>query len=205
MRRGPVRWCLVSASLGALLMSWSGSAQADDGPRAKPYRAIDLQAGVMTHLFPRTMFGADAAFVIGTERFMARFGAQVYGGRAFDLGVGKIGNTLAVGSLDACGAKTVLRHRVRICVGGQAGVLAHRWIGYDRPGRRATPFVAGGLKGDYTLSLTERFALMFGVNIIVPVIGPEFRAEDAKGRLSPLVFPGPVTGILTVGGSFRLG
>ncbi|HET6582863.1 MAG TPA: hypothetical protein VFG69_05435, partial [Nannocystaceae bacterium] len=88
MRRGLVRSCLVSASVGAVLTLGPGTARAEDGTApavGKPYRAIDVQAGVMTHLFPRTMFGADAAFVIGTERFMARFGAQVYGGRAFDL------------------------------------------------------------------------------------------------------------------------
>jgi len=204
-----MRCSLVVAGLGAALVFWPEVAHADEEgmERAigKRYRAIDLQAGVMTRLFPHTQFGFDGAFVIGTERFMARFGAQVYGGRAFELGVGKIGNTLAVGSLDACGAKTVLRHRVRICVGGQAGVMAHRWIGFERPGRRATPYVAGALKGDYMVSLTERFGLMFGVSVTVPVVGPEFRAEDENGRLSPLVFPGPVTGILTLGASFRLG
>jgi hypothetical protein len=206
MRRGPVRWCLVSASVGALLTLWPDTARADDGPAVgKPYRAIDVQAGAMMHLFPNAMFGGDVAFVIGTERFMARFGGQVYGGRPFELGTGTIGNTLSVGSIDACGAKTVFRHRVRICVGGQGGVLWHRWNGYEKPGRRATPFVAGGLKGDYTVSLNERFGLMFGVAVNVPVVGPEFRAEDANGQLSPLVFPGPVTGVLTLGCSFRLG
>jgi hypothetical protein len=212
-----MRSSFVVAGLGAASFAfcavafWPDVAFADDEDdgteRAigKPYRAIDLQGAVMTHLFPHTHFGFDGAFVIGTERFMARFGAQAFGGRAFELGAGKIGNTLVVGTLDACGAKTVLRHRVRICVGGQAGVMAHRWPGFDKPGRRATPYVAGALKGDYTVSLTERFGLMFGVSVAVPVVGPEFRAEDENGRLSPLVFPGPVTGILTLGASFRLG
>jgi hypothetical protein len=210
-----MRSSLVVAGIGAASLTfgaavfWPKVAHADEEgmERAigKRYRAIDLQAGVMTHLFPHAQFGFDGAFVIGTERFMARFGAQAYGGRAFELGAGKIGNTLVVGSLDACGAKTVLRHRVRLCVGGQGGIMAHRWIGFDKPGRRATPYVAGALKGDYTVSLTERFGLMFGVSVAVPVVGPEFRAEDEHGRLSPLVFPGPVTGILTLGASFRIG
>jgi len=203
MRR--VCWSLVFATLGAVGAMTPGLARADEETdRPPPYQAIDLQGAVMTHLLPHTYFGADAAYVIGTDRFMARFGAQVYGGRAFELGAGKIGNTLAVGSLDACGAKTVLRHRVRLCVGGQAGVMAHRWSGFDRPGRKATPYVAGALKGDYTVSLTQRFGVSFGVSVSVPVIGPEFRAQDEFGRYSPLVFPGPVTGLITLGGAFRL-
>lgn len=171
----------------------------------KPYKAVDVQAGVMTHLLPNTYFGGDVAFVIGTTRFMARFGAQAFGGKAFDLGMGTIGNTLATASLDACGAKAVLRHRVRICVGGQAGAMIHRWNGYDRPGRRSTPYVAGVLKGDYTVSITKVFGLMFGVSVGVPVVGPEFRAQEENGQWTPLVFPGPVTGLLTLGASFTLG
>jgi hypothetical protein len=195
--------------LGVVLALWSGDARADeDGMEraiGKPYRAVDLQAAVTTHLLPRAQFGFDGAFVIGTERFMARFGVLATGGRAFELGAGTIGNTLVVGVLDACGAKTVLRHRVRMCVGGQGGVMAHRWTGFDRPGRKATPYAAGVLKGDYSVSLTERFGLMFGIAVSVPVVGPEFRAEDENGRLSPLVFPGPVAGTLTFGANFRLG
>ena len=72
------------------------------------------------------------------------------------------------------------------------------------PGRAATPYVAGALKGDYTVSITRMFGLMFGVSVTVPVVGPEFRAQSENGQWSPLVFPGPVTGILTLGASFRL-
>jgi hypothetical protein len=208
MRRGAVRSSLVVGCLGAALASWPADVQAEDGTApaiGKPYKALELQGAIMTHLFPKTQYGFDGAFVIGTERFMGRFGMQVMGGPAFDLGMGKIGNTLVVGIIDACGAKTVLRHRVRICVGGQGGVLAHRWIGYEVPGRAATPYVAGALKGDYTVSITKVFGLMFGVSVTVPVVGPEFRAQDKSGQWSPLVFPGPVTGILTLGASFRLG
>lgn len=204
MRR--VRGSLVFATLGAIGAMAPGVARAaDDVGRAPPYQAVEVQAAVMTHLLPHTYFGMDAAYVIGTQRFMARFGAQAFGARAFELGAGKIGNTLAVGTLDACGAKTVLRHRVRLCVGGQAGVMAHRWSGFAKPGRKATPYVAGALKGDYSLLLTERFGLMFGVSVTVPVVGPEFRAQDEYGRYGSLVFPGPVTGIITLGGTFRLG
>jgi hypothetical protein len=192
--------------LGAALALVPALASADDDTQPRPrYTAVDVQGIVMTHLFPHAYFGGDAAFVIGSERFMARFGAQVSGGRAFKLGDGKIGNTLAVASLDACGAKTVQRHRIRLCVGAQGGVMAHRWIGYDRPGRRATPYVAGVLKGDYTISITRAFGLMFGVSVSVPVVGPEFRARDRFGHDSNLVFPGPVTGLISLGAAFRLG
>ncbi len=157
-----------------------------------------------TQLLPHTFFGGEAAYVIGTEGFQARFGAKLSGGRPFALSQGRIGNVLTTGELDLCGAKTVLRHRVRMCVGGEAGVMAHRWIGFDRPGRSATPYAAGGLKGDYRYSVTDKLGILFGVGASVPVLGPQFVGENSAG-LSTIIFPGPVTGMLTLGVSFRLG
>ena len=189
--------------IAALVLASAADARAADRPRI-PYQAVEAQGLVVGRLFPHTYFGGDLAYTIGTENFQARFGGQAAAGRAFNLGPGRIGNTLLVGTLDACGGKKVYRHRVRMCVGGQGGMLAHRWMGYDRPGRHATPYVAGVLKGDYSYWIRESFALMFGVGVSIPVIGPEFRAKDAKGHQSTIVFPGPVTGMITVGGTFRL-
>ncbi|MBC8069105.1 MAG: hypothetical protein IAG13_12290 [Deltaproteobacteria bacterium] len=194
----------VPLAFALVVVAMPGDAAAAEGRRRIPYQAVDAQGMVVTQLFPRTHFGGDLAYVIGTETFQARFGGQVAGGRAFNLGPGKVGNTLAVFSLDACGAKKVFRHRVRMCMGGQGGMLAHHWHGYDRPGRKATPYVAGVLKGDYSYFIRESFALMFGVGVSIPVVGPTFRARNSNGALSSLVFPGPVTGVVTVGGSFRL-
>lgn len=173
-------------------------------PDRRVMHTVEVQGVAAAQLLPHTHFGGEAAWVIGSDTFSARFGAQVLGGRAFKLGGGKIGNTLAVGTLDACGSRQVFRHRVRMCVGGQGGVMAHDWDGYGRPGRKATPWVAGALKGDYRYSVTERLGLMFGVGVTLPLIGPEFRATDARGHESPLVFPGPVTGMLTLGATFRV-
>lgn len=201
-----LRACALAAPLvlGVLVVSLAPDAGAAEGRRRIPYQAIDAQGVVTTQLLPHAYFGGDLAYVIGTENFQARFGGQVLSGRAFSLGDGKIGNTLAVFSLDLCGAKKVYRHRVRMCIGGQGGMLAHRWYGYDNPGRKATQYVAGVLKGDYQYSISERFALMFGVGVSIPVIGPEFRARDRTGHYSPIAFPGPVTGMLTLGGTFRI-
>lgn len=173
-------------------------------PERRIKHEVEVQGVVSAQLLPHTYFGGDAAWVMGGDTFSARFGVQALAGRAFRLGGGKIGNTLAVGTLDACGSRQVFRHRVRMCVGGQGGAMVHDWEGYGRPGRRATPWVAGALKGDYRYSVSERLGLMFGVGVTLPLIGPEFRATDSRGRESALVFPGPVTGMLTLGASFRV-
>ncbi|HWB74126.1 MAG TPA: hypothetical protein VG755_04205 [Nannocystaceae bacterium] len=193
----------LSFVAAAFVLASASEVAAAEG-RKIPYQAVEAQGLVIGQLFPHAHFGGDLAYTIGTENFQARFGAQAASGRAFNLGSGKIGNTLAVGTLDACGAKRVFRHRVRMCIGGQGGMVAHRWSGYDRPGRKATPYVAGVLKGDYSYWVRERFALMFGVGVTIPMIGPEFRAKDASGHQSSIVFPGPVTGMITLGGTFRL-
>jgi hypothetical protein len=197
------RIAALAVSTLALALGTASVASAADRP-SRLQHTIEAQAVTATQLLPRTHFGAEGAYVLGTETFSARFGAQVLGGRAFELGDGKIGNVLSVFTLDGCGARQVFRHRVRMCVGGQAGVMSHQWYGYDRPGRKGTPWVAGVLRGDYRYSVTERLGLMFGVGVTLPVVGPEFRATDANGHISPLVFPGPVTGMLTFGASFRL-
>jgi hypothetical protein len=184
-------------------MAASKAAAPDPEPRRIKHE-VEVQGVVAAQLLPNTYFGGDAAWVMGGDTFSARFGVQALGGRGFQLGDGKISNTLAVGTLDACGYRQVFLHRVRMCVGGQAGAMVHDWEGYDRPGRRATPWVAGALKGDYRYSVSERLGLMFGVGVTLPLIGPEFRATSANGRESPLVFPGPVTGMLTLGASFRV-
>jgi hypothetical protein len=181
----------------------ASAAQASDKPR-RIHHTIEGEGVVATQLLPHAYFGGDAAYVIGNDTFGARFGGLVLGGRPFALGEGKIGNVLAVATLDGCGSRQVFRHRVRMCVGAQGGAMAHHWIGYDRPGRKATPWVAGALRGDYRYSVTERVGVMFGVSVSLPVIGPEFRARDSSGTESPLVFPGPVTGMLTLGATFRV-
>lgn len=193
----------VGISAAPQLAAADDTVAAEPAPRRPRYHAVDLQGVVTTQLLPHTFFGGEAAYVIGTEGFQARFGAKVSGGRPFALLHGKIANTVAVGELDLCGAKTVLRHRVRMCVGGEAGVMAHRWIGWDRPGRSATPYVAGSLKGDYRYAVSDNLGVLFGVGASVPVIGPQFVGDNTAG-LPTIVFPGPVTGMVTLGVSFRL-
>lgn len=186
-----------------LALGFASTVSASDRPR-RIQHGVEAQGVVATQLLPHTYFGGEGAYVVGGDSFSARFGGLVLGGRPFALGDGKIGNVLSVFSLDGCGARQVYRHRVRMCVGGQAGAMSHQWQGYDRPGRKATPWVAGVLRGDYRYSVTERIGLMFGVAVTLPVIGPEFRATAANGYSSPLVFPGPVTGMLTLGATFRV-
>lgn len=166
-------------------------------------RGIEVQGLAMTQLLPRPGFGGDVAFVFGHPNFQARIGVMAVGVPAFKLGVGEIGNLLQVGTLDACAAKRVLNHQIRMCMGGQAGGMAHRWKGYETPGRPITPWVAGTLKGDYQVFVTKRLGIIGGVGMVIPVVGPTFGGTDRYGSRTPLVFPGPIAGYLSLGTAFR--
>jgi hypothetical protein len=166
-------------------------------------RALEVQGLAMTQLLPRPGFGGDVAFAFGHPNFQARVGLMVVGVPPFGLGEGTVANALQVGTLDACAAKQVLDHQIRMCMGGQAGAMAHRWQGYARPGRDLTVWAGGTLKADYQVLVTKRLAIMGGVGMVIPVVGPTFRAYDAYGSPSSLVFPGPIAGFLSLGTAFR--
>ena len=204
-----VRWPFIAAcALGTTALT-SGVARASDAQvgdtrkRVIPYRAAEVQALVVTQLLPRPGFGVDGAFVLGTEIFQLRLGGLFAGSPGFRLGPGKIANFLGAGQVDMCVAKNVVQHQIRMCMGGQGGGMAHHWIDFTRPGRRVTPWAAGTLKGDYRLALGEHFGILGGVGVIVPVVGPSFRAYDAYGSPSPLILPGPVAGFVSLGTSWR--
>jgi hypothetical protein len=166
-------------------------------------RGIEVQGLAMTQLLPRPGFGADVAFVFGHPNFQARVGVMAVGVPAFRLGVGEVGNVLQVGTLDGCAAKRVLNHQVRMCIGGQAGGMAHRWKGFENPGRPITVWAAGTLKGDYQVFITKRLGIIGGVGMVIPLVGPTFGGADRYGSRTPLVFPGPIAGFLSLGTSFR--
>jgi hypothetical protein len=207
----PTRW-VCTAVAAAVWVGVAGDAAASEttfrgeGPprRGPDYMAFDAQGIVHTQLLPKPFFGADLAYVLGNTNFNLRLGALLIGSPAFEFGVGKIANALQAAQMDMCAAQVVLRHRIRMCMGAQGGVMQHRWIGYERPGRKLTPWFGGTLKGDYTLSLTKRLGLLFGVGVVVAIVGPEFHAKDASGHPVPLVFPGPVAGDVSLGLTVRL-
>jgi hypothetical protein len=204
-----VRWPFIAAcALGTTALT-SGVARASDAhventrTRVIPYRAVEVQALAIGQVLPRPMFGVDGAFVLGTQVFQLRLGGLLAGSPGFRIGPGKIANLLAGGQVDMCVAKNVVDHQIRMCIGGQGGGMVHRWIDFTRPGRESTPWAAGTLKGDYRLALGEHFGLLGGVGVIVPIVGPSFRAYDAYGSPSPLVIPGPVGGFVSLGTSWR--
>jgi hypothetical protein len=183
----------------------SATTTAESTPKRKRdrVRALEIQGLGMTQLLPRPGFGGDLAFAFGFPNFQARVGAMIVGVPAFRLGQGEIGNVLHAGTLDLCAAKPVLRHQIRMCVGGQAGGMSHIWKGYEVPGRRMTAWAAGTLKGDYQLALTDRFGIIGGVGMVLPVVGPSFRGYSSHGSPTPMVFPGPMAGYLSLGTTFR--
>ena len=166
-------------------------------------RAIEVQAVGMTQLLPRPSGGGDIAFSFGFPAFQARVGMQILGVPPFAVGEAQVANTLGAATLDLCAAKKVLRHQIRMCVGGQGGGMLHRWIDAERAGRRATPWGAGTRKGDYQLELTDHIGIIGGVGVVMPLLGPTFRGRDSQGSPTPQVFPGPMAGFLSLGTSFR--
>ena len=182
-----------------------GSAWAADGESTRfvpRYQGVDVSALVTTELLPSNMFGIDVAYAVGNETFQARFGAVIAGGRAFDVGAGRVSNAMQAAQLDLCAAKGVVRHRIRMCVGGQAGAMQHRWLDVN-PGRKLTPYAAGTLRGDYRYSFTPRVGLLFGVGVSVPMVGPRFIVRDDLGQRSgQQILPGPIAGTMTLGASF---
>ena len=90
-----------------------------------------------------------------------------------------------------------------MCIGGQGGAMFHRWRDMNEPHHGATPWFAGTLGGDYRYAITERVGVLFGVGVVVPVVGPYFTGRNNDGVASPLIFPGPVAGTLTLGTSIR--
>lgn len=204
-----VRSPFIAAGAFAAAVLTSGAASASSSgtdsrtERVVPYRAVEVQALAITQLLPRAAFGAEGAFVLGSRTFQLRLGGLVAGSPGFGLGTGKIANLLTAGIADLCVARNVQAHQIRMCLGGQGGGMIHRWIGYENPGRNATPWAAGTLRGDYRLALGEHFGVVGGAGVIVPVVGPSFRAYDQRGYPSALVLPGPVAGFLSLGTSWR--
>jgi hypothetical protein len=168
-------------------------------PRRERVRALELQALGMTQLLPKPGVGADVAFAFGHPNFQARVGVMAVGVPGFRLGGGEVVNVLQVGTLDGCAAKRVLHHQIRMCVGGQAGAMAHVWKGFDPPRRPLTLWAAGTLRGDYQVLVTKRLGIIGGVGMVIPLVGPTFSAVDDGGSTSPLVFPGPIAGYLSLG------
>lgn len=172
-------------------------------PDRPKMRALELQGLGMAELLPRPAGGGDLAFAFGHPNFQVRVGVMALGVPPFRVGQGEVSNTLTTGTLDLCAAKRVQRHQIRMCLGGQLGAMFHRWKGLPTPGTRLTPWGAGTLKGDYQVMLTKRFGIIGGVGVVLPVLGPRFRGQTAAGSYSPVIFPGPMSGFLSLGTVMR--
>jgi hypothetical protein len=196
-------WLVGSAV--ALLPAWATAAERPaDAPRRGPaYSAVEVQGLVIGEMIPKPFFGLDAAYAIGTENFFLRAGGAFAGAPAFRLSQTKVANTLQYGMLDVCAGKSVFRHRIRMCLGGEAGAWRHVWKSQQRANRDYTPHVAGSMKADYTVEVTEHIGVMLGVGVSVPIIGPSFQGRDQYDRPSPLVIPGPVAGTIRLGALYR--
>lgn len=81
--------------------------------------------------------------------------------------------------------------------------MAHYWKGYEVPGRRMTAWGAATLKGDYQLKLTDHFGVVGAVGVVIPILGPSFRGHDHYGSPTPMVFPGPMAGFVSLGTTYR--
>jgi hypothetical protein len=173
--------------------------------RRPAYSAVEVHGLITGEMVPKPFFGLDAAYAIGTENFFLRAGGGFMGAPAFRLAQTVVANTMQYGLLDVCAGKSVQVHRIRMCIGGEAGAWRHIWKSSQRPTRDWTPHIAGTLKADYTYQVGEHLGVVLGVGVSIPVIGPSFQGRDQYDRPSPLVIPGPVAGTLRLGALYRFG
>lgn len=204
--------------LGVLLVSGAGQARAATQPSRDRYavaeepsefeehedgrvrirHGLELQGVLTGGLLPKLFGGADAAWTIGGDTFQLRLGASVITSGRFEVGAASVRNTVGFGFADLCAKRNAAVHRVRMCIGGEAGGWRHDWSPDDR-GRAFTQHFAGTLKGDYRYAFTSRFGILIGVGVSVPVVGPIFHGVDHRGAVVPMVFPGPIAGTLRMG------
>jgi hypothetical protein len=195
---------LCGPILGLVALTVPAAAQAaetTDAPRRRgpAYSAVELQGLFIGEMVPKPFFGIDGAYAIGSDSFYFRIGAAASGSPAFQLAQTKVANTLQYGQADVCAGKAVHRHRIRMCLGGEAGAWRHIWKSTQRGQRLWSPHLAGTLKADYTFGITDTVGVIFGVGVSVPMVGPSFQGRDQYGRPSSLVIPGPVAGSARLG------
>jgi hypothetical protein len=174
-------------------------------PRRDFHQALEIQGVVTGEMLPRPFLGLEGAYSIGNEHVQLRVGGSVTGSPQLRLGPNDLNNVMYVGLLDLCMVKSVYVHRIRMCMGGEAGVWQHHWKGPKRRDLQAhSPHVAGALKADYQYSVTPRLGVLFGLGVSIPAVGPAFQMRDQLDRPTQLVLPGPVAGTLRLGVSFRI-
>ena len=199
----------VAASLWALAPAEASAAEPTRPvfePRRDFFQAFEVHGILTGQMMPRPFFGFDGAYAIGNEYFQARIGAGINGSPAWkNSGDLSVSNIIYSGLLDVCATKSVVIHRVRMCVGGEGGFWQHFWSGESyREQKRISPHVAGTMKADYQYSITRRIGVILGAGVSIPVIGPSFQGRDQYDRPTTLTIPGPIAGHIRLGASLRI-
>ena len=201
----------VALVFGATALGVAGEAAAQErtqqtapARKAIPFAAFEAQGMITGEMLPKVFLGVDGALAFGNDTFNLRLGAGATGARPLRIGAAEVSNLLTYGLADVCAGKTTYRHRVRMCLGGEAGVWSHFWRGFQEPpGKRRSPHIAGTLKGDYQYMFTDHLGMLLGAGVSIPVIGPEFQGRDELGRSQPQIIPGPVAGTARIGVTYR--
>lgn len=191
----------MSASIVLLSLLLAGgpptpSAGEDDGPRPRDFEVSGM-AAMPTVTGPTV--GPDLAITVGRPDLHARLGMQVLGGPDRRLSpVGhRVGEVVETSTIHMCAARGRRGFRVRLCGGGQLGVVHLRYHGFERPGHRAMPWGALTGFGDLNIPLgrraglhPDRVGLLLQGGAMLPVLGPAIFMRDVPGVGTMIRIPG---------------
>jgi hypothetical protein len=115
----------------------------------------------------------------------------VFPARSVELAPGVIDQSLAGGSVGACGylTRTFDANELGACLSLSLGRLAASSTGYYADGDAAALWIAGSLGVRLLLPLGRHFALRFGLDVIVPFRQYELEVERV-GTLQSAPFGG---------------
>lgn len=168
-------------------------------PRRLHPRDFELSGTAVLPTVTGPTVGPDLALTLGRPELHLRVGMQVVGGPDRTLSplghrVGEIVNT---GTGHMCAARLRRGFRIRLCGGGQLGMVHLRYGGFAEPGRRSMPWGAITSFGDLNVPLgrraglhPDRVGLLLQGGVMLPVLGPAIVMRDPDGVPAFLRLPG---------------
>ncbi|MCX4239834.1 hypothetical protein [Paraliomyxa miuraensis] len=189
---------LLAASPPTPSASEDVSASEDDGPRPRDLEISDVV--VMPTVTGPTV-GPDLGVTVGRPNLHVRLGLQVVGGpdRTLSPTGHRVGEITEASTVHACAARGRRGFRVRLCGGGQIGVVHLRYRGFERAGHRAMPWGALSGFGDLNIPLgrrrgvdPDRVGLLLRGGTVIPVLGPAIVMHDVPGAGTLVRLPGSI-------------
>ncbi|HEY3498083.1 MAG TPA: hypothetical protein VGK73_25465 [Polyangiaceae bacterium] len=154
--------------------------------------------GVLDHTFAAWL-GADAR--VRLAHVEIELGGFVFPSRSIELAPGAVDQSLAGGSVGACGflTRTFDTSELGACLSLSLGRLAASGTGYYKEGDSAALWIAGSLGARWLLPLGRHFALRFGLDVMVP-----FQKYEIEVERVGTVESAPLGGSVVLGPEWRI-